>query len=638
MKPPQHHAHALPFGAHLRSEGGVDFRLWAPGARSVELVLRTDGKDEQRLPATADAAGWHRLSVPSAGLGTRYAWRVDGGLQVPDPASRFNPDGPHGLSEVVDPRRFAWTDTGWTGRPWHEAVMYELHVGTFTPEGTYEAALKHLPALAELGVTALQLMPLADFPGRFGWGYDGVLPYAPHAAYGRPDDLKRLVQAAHDLGLMVMLDVVYNHFGPDGNYLPAYAPAFFTERHHTAWGAAVNFDGPGCETVREFFIHNAIYWLNEYRFDGLRFDAVHAMLDDSSPHIMEALSARVREACPGRHVHLVLENDSNDPRRLAAPGAAGRYEGQWNGDFHHPLHVLITGEGEGYYAEYLDDPVAQLAQSLTRGFAWQGGPHNSEHAPPRRRSDTAVPLGRMVNFLQNHDQVGNRAFGERLLALAEESGAGEAPLRLAAALLVLNPGIPMLFMGEEFGATSPFLYFSDWQGDLKKAVTEGRRREFAQFSRYADPETREQIPDPCSPDSWMASRIDLSPTAQEQPAARRWRAFHTELLALRRADLAPQLPTLAAEGHAWERIGPRSLWVRWNFGQDRALQAVLNLGTDPVELPAALRPPADPWFAVGDAAGPRLGAWSGAWWWTGPPARRDDRHPVLEDSPQKAAP
>jgi maltooligosyltrehalose trehalohydrolase len=607
---PDRHAHAGPFGAHAQPGGGVEFRFWAPKASSVDLVLRQGGKDDRVVPVGGDAAGWHVLFLPSAEAGTRYRWRIDGDLQVPDPASRFNPEGVHGFSEVIDPRHFPWTDAAWTGRPWHEAVMYELHVGAFTPEGTCAAAQARLPALAALGVTALQLMPLADFPGRFGWGYDGVLPYAPQAAYGRPDDLKRFVQAAHGLGMMVLLDVVYNHFGPDGNHLSAYAPAFFSDTHHTAWGAAVNFDGPGSADVREFFVHNALHWLDEYRFDGLRFDAVHAMIDDSRPDIMQALSARVREAFPGRHVHLVLENDSNDPARLAAPATPGRFEGQWNGDFHHPLHVLLTGEGDGYYGEYVDDTLGQLARSLTHGLVWQGGPHNSEHAPPRRRADGPVPLGCMVNFLQNHDQVGNRAFGERLLGLVPD----EAPMRLATALLLLHPGVPMLFMGEEWGATTPFLYFCDWQGELKRAVTEGRRREFAQFPRFADPAIRDRIPDPCSPDSLQRSRLD--PAAQERPEAVRWRGFHAQLLGLRHADLVPRLPELAAEGHASERLGPRALWARWDFQGGRSLQVAFNLGPDPVpDLPAGLRPAGPAWFALGDAGPEGLGPWSAAWWW-----------------------
>lgn len=439
-----HFAHAMPFGACLRPEGGVRFRLWAPDAQQASVwVDDAQAADDQVIPARRLEGGWFEAEAPQVAAGACYRWRVDDKLDVPDPASRFNPEGPHGPSRVVDPMAFTWGDAErtWTGRPWHEAVMLELHVGTFTPEGTYAAAMARLPALAESGITAIQLMPLADFPGRFGWGYDGVLPYAPHEAYGEPDDLKRFVQEAHRLGLMVLLDVVYNHFGPDGNYLHAYASRFSTERHHTAWGAAINFDQPGSEVVREFFVHNALYWLLEYRFDGLRFDAVHAMLDDSRPDIMETLSRRIRETCPGRHIHLVLENDSNDVDRLGPPGTPGRFEGQWSGDFHHTLHVLLTGERDGYYAEYASpdgadrgEPLRQLAQVLTDGFAWQGGPHNSEGAAPRRRATQRAPLSATVNFLQNHDQIGNRAFGERLIRLAHPRA-----LELATTLLLLAP-------------------------------------------------------------------------------------------------------------------------------------------------------------------------------------------------------
>ncbi|HLL13407.1 MAG TPA: alpha-amylase family glycosyl hydrolase, partial [Rubrivivax sp.] len=421
------HIHAMPFGATLLPGGGARFTLWAPAAKSIELVLSSSAGERVQLAASAQGDGWYALELADVAAGQRYQWRIDGDLLVPDPASRSNPDGPHGASQVVDPHAFEWADDGWRGRPWHQTVLYELHVGCFTREGTFAAAAAQLPRLAALGITAVQLMPLADFPGSFGWGYDGVLPFAPFHGYGTPDDLKRLVQAAHGLGLMVFGDVVYNHFGPDGNYLHAYAPQFFSNSHRTAWGPALNFDGEAAATVREFIIHNALYWIDEFRFDGLRLDAVHAMLDDSPLHILQELSTRVRAACAGRHVHLVLENDSNDETRLAPPGTPGFYDGQWNGDLHHTLHVLLTGERDGYYAEY-DTPLQQLARCLTHGFARQGGPHNAEGAQPRRAAQGQAPLLAVVNLLHNHDQIGNRAFGERLQRLAEP-----AAMRLATA-------------------------------------------------------------------------------------------------------------------------------------------------------------------------------------------------------------
>ena len=615
------HAHAMRFGAQVREGGGVDFRLWAPAAKRVELVLKiqvAEGGEARFIEVHGNACQgnedpareWYELFVPEATAGSRYCWRINGELDVPDPASRSNPDGVHDFSEVIDPMGFEWAHSkAWQGLPWHEAVMYEMHVGAFTPEGTYAAAQAHLSDLVQLGITAIQLMPQASYPGRFGWGYDGVLLFAPQCSHGTPDDLKRFIDAAHGLGLMVMLDVVYNHFGPDGNYLPRYAPGFFSEQHHTAWGAAINFDGPGSATVRDFFIDNALYWLDEYRLDGLRFDAVHAMLDDSRLDIMAALSVRVRQAFPQRHIHLVLENDSNDASRLDKPATPGRFEGQWNGDFHHPLHVLLTGECDGYYAEYVDDTLGQLATSLTNGLVWQGGPHNWEHAKPRRRTTEPQHLLNMVNFLQNHDQVGNRAMGDRLAQLV-----GEPALRLVTAMHLLNPAPPLLFMGEEFGAITPFLYFSDWSGDLRTAVTEGRRREFAQFPQFANAETRALIPDPCDEDTFVRSQLDRAAAAR--PEGQRWLGFYRELLALRRLRIAPHLPTLLTGEHQAERIGEQGLRVRWALGTGVALHMVVNLSAQSLSLPvsAPALPVAGALMSVGGASGHGLGPWAGCWW------------------------
>ncbi|RZL11506.1 MAG: malto-oligosyltrehalose trehalohydrolase [Rubrivivax sp.] len=614
------HVHPMPFGARQLKDGRSCFRLWAPGLQAAELVLKGSTGERRLVGAERGPDGWHQATVDDAPTGTRYRWRLPDGLEVPDPASRSNPDGVHDFSELIDPGAYAWQgldDRGqpWRGRPWHEAVFYELHVGTYTPEGTFAAAEQRLPALAALGITAIQLMPLASWPGRFGWGYDGVLHFAPHAAYGSPDELKHFIDTAHRLGLMVMLDVVYNHFGPDGNYLSAYAPSFFSDRHHTAWGAAINFDGADSDTVREFFVHNALYWLEEYRFDGLRFDAVHAMVDDSRPDIMQTLSQRIRAAHPDRFIHLVQENDSNDPARLGPPATPGLFDGQWSGDFHHALHVLLTGERDGYYAEYVDDTPGQLATSLSHGLVWQGGPHNVENAPPRRRADQAVPLSAMVNFLQNHDQVGNRAMGDRLSALLPA-----APLRLCAAMLLLQPGTPLLFMGEEFGATTPFLYFSDWQGELRQAVTEGRRREFAQFPRFADPALREQIPDPCDEATFVQSKLDW--TAADSPEGQAWRALHTELLATRARWIQPHLAALRLGGHTAEWLAPTVLSLRWRVDVGMALRMVVNLSGQAVGWSDGGQQvmPERAFFTMGEVEAAQLGAWAGAWWW----ADRDD--------------
>ncbi|TAK75750.1 MAG: malto-oligosyltrehalose trehalohydrolase [Aquabacterium sp.] len=618
-----HCVHRMPFGATRGPGGEVSFHLWAPAAKQVELLLAPPGEPPQaldrRLKATADEHGRYSITVAGVDPGTWYRWRVDGELDVPDPASRFNPLGPHGPSQVIDPSGFDWgaAERQWRGRPWEQAVVYELHVGSFTPQGTYAAAQDKLQHLADTGITAVQLMPLAAFPGRFGWGYDGVLPYAPHAAYGTPDDLRRFVRRAHELGLMVLLDVVYNHFGPDGNYLHRYAPSFFTDKHHTAWGAAVNFDAPGSETVREFFIHNALYWLEEFRFDGLRFDAVHAIVDDSPIHLMAQLSQRVRQGTSGRHVHLVLENDSNDATLLALPGTPGRYDGQWNGDFHHTLHVHLTGEADGYYAEYVGDTLQQLGRVLTRGFAWQGPPHLVSKGEARKTAQSAVPLGATVNFLHNHDQVGNRAFGERWTVLA-----GEPALRLATAMLLLGPATPMLFMGEEWGARTPFFYFADWSGDLARAVTEGRRREFAAFPAFADAAARARIPDPCDERTFSGSKLDWAELAAAE--GRKWLDYHRMLLALRREAIEPRLPGLlqVADGsaHRLDRIDGNGLRVRWAFKGPRILEMAVNLGNEPVTIaghaevpPAAVQAQV---FQCGEVRHDGLfGPWAGSWRW-----------------------
>jgi len=359
----------MPFGATVTSDG-VDFGLWAPSARTVEIEV-----DGGIVPLDAAGGGWYRHHAPHVGAGTRYRYRIEGELYVPDPASRFNPDDVHGASLVVDPRAFAWTDGAWRGRPWREAVVYELHVGTFSPEGTFAGVQSRLDYLADLGVTAIELMPLADFPGKRNWGYDGVLPFAPDASYGTPDDLRSLVDAAHARNLMVLCDVVYNHFGPEGNYLHRIAQPFFTDRHKTPWGAAIDFDGGASRPVRDFFVHNALYWIEEFHADGLRLDAVHAIVDDSSPDFLTELALRVREG-PGREreIHLVLENDRNDAHRLARNdrGVPVAYTAQWNDDFHHVAHHLLTEEHHGYYADYAQGPVLARppGRAMTR-IAWR---------------------------------------------------------------------------------------------------------------------------------------------------------------------------------------------------------------------------------------------------------------------------
>ncbi|MDH5265284.1 MAG: malto-oligosyltrehalose trehalohydrolase, partial [Betaproteobacteria bacterium] len=494
--------HDMPFGAQARADGSCRFRLWAPAAGRVLLELRRPAGPES-LAMTAQDAGWHERVVADAPPGTGYRFVLEDGLAVPDPASRRNPADPAGPSEVVDPGAYDWRDAQWAGRPWEETIAYELHVGSFTPEGTFEAARERLDALASLGITAIELMPVADFAGARNWGYDGVLPFAPDASYGSPADLKALVDRAHALGLMVFLDVVYNHFGPEGNFLRAYAPGFFNPAHATPWGAAINFDGPSCRTVRDFFVHNALYWIEEYRFDGLRLDAVHAIADDSRPDIVAEIAAALRDG-PGRErrVHLILENDRNESRRLArgADGAPAVAAAQWNDDVHHALHVLATGETDGYYAEYAAAPLEYLARALAEGFAWQGEPSPFRGGAARGEPSGHLPPTAFVAFLQTHDQVGNRAFGERVHALADP-----ALERAALACLLLSPQIPMLFMGEEWAASTPFLYFCDFGPELARAVADGRRGEFARFAAFAGEAARASIPDPGALQTWSAS-------------------------------------------------------------------------------------------------------------------------------------
>jgi 1,4-alpha-glucan branching enzyme/maltooligosyltrehalose trehalohydrolase len=581
------YSHTMPFGAHLRAQGGVDFRLWAPAAAKAEVALYASATAVPRLlPAERNPNGWWSRFVPDTGAGTLYHWRIDGEWMVPDPASRHNPHGVHQPSCVVDPQAYEWQHE-WRGRPWHEVVLYELHVGAFTPEGTFAAAAERLQELADLGVTAVELMPVADFPGRFGWGYDGVLPYAPHAAYGTPEDLKRLVDRAHQLNLMVFLDVVYNHFGPEGNYLGRYAPGFFSSTRSSPWGAAINFDGPDSGPVREFFIHNALYWIQEFRFDGLRLDAVHAIADQSRPHVLEELSARLRQATTGRHVHLVLENENNNHERLATVPTPGRYDAQWNDDFHHALHVVLTGETRGYYHDYgAQPPMDLLARALTHGMLFEDSTRKPGGARDVVRAPHAQPLPAMVNFAHNHDQVGNRAFGERLSQLA---GPDAAPL--ATLLALLTPATPMLFFGEEFGADTPFLYFADWEGELREAVREGRRREFGHASRTADGRQL-ALPDACSADTFEASR---PPRAQrDSDRGQAWLALVRAALAARCQWIVPRQAQLLTGRHSAQRIGDTGLAVQWRYEDGHMLAMEINLGAQPLAVPEGHLGPVEP--------------------------------------------
>lgn len=547
-------------------DGRVRFRLWAPSRQSVTLERET----ARALAMTALADGWFAVDA-AASPGTRYRFRLDPDLAVPDPAARAQADDVHGWSLLVGPDDHGWRHAEWTGRPWREAVLYEAHVGLLSGFQGVEARLADLAAL---GVTALQLMPVNAVSGTRNWGYDGVLPYAPTRAYGSPDDLKRLVDAAHGHGLMVLLDVVYNHFGPDGNYLPTYARDFFHAERQTPWGPAIAFDR---EPVARFFIDNALYWLETFRLDGLRFDAVHAIGDNG---FLDRMAAEVRARFPVRHIHLVLENEHNDPERLARD-----YDAQWNDDFHNVMHVLLTDETSSYYQDFADRPAERLARCLAEGFVYQGEGSPNHDGAPRGAPSGHLPPTAFVNFLQNHDQVGNRALGERLTALVPADR-----LRAAMGLLLLSPQIPMLFMGEEDGSETPFLFFTDFHDALADAVREGRRREFAKFPAFADPEARQAIPDPNALATFEASHPRPGPEAQT------WRDLIARLLRLRREHLAPHLDIASSLGAS--AIGPKAVQARWRLGA-KILSLAVNLGEAAVSLPET--PMSAPWAVVGDA-------------------------------------
>jgi malto-oligosyltrehalose trehalohydrolase len=559
--------HAMPFGAQIEDDG-VRFRLYAPSAARVELLYDAGSGERTALLARSND-GFHEVVCNDAGAGTRYAFR-SGDLTFPDPASRFQPDGVHGRSVVVDPLAFAWpADDESAPLPWSRHVFYETHVGTFTPEGTYAAAAEKFDHLAKLGVTAIELMPIADVPGTRNWGYDGVLPYAPTRNYGAPDDLKGFVAAAHARGFAVYLDVVYNHFGPEGNYLHAYAPEFYTERHHTPWGAAIDVEGADRAAVRAYFIENALYWLMEYRFDGLRFDAVHAIYDGAERRFLRELAATVA-ARVDRPVHLVLENEANEATLLEAGFAA-----QWDDDAHHAAHVTITGQDDGYYADYARDPVGQLGRTLTSGFAYQGDPSPFRNGERRGSPSGHLALGSFVTFLQNHDQVGNRPFGDRIAALAPAEA-----LRAALAVVLLAPPPPMLFMGEEWAASSPFLFFCDFEPELAAKVTEGRRGEFAGFAEFADPEKRDRIPDPAAAETFERSRLRWDEIAE--PAHRAWLEYYTALLAIRNTEIAPRCAGVGGPDAGYETVGGRGLRARFRLDDGALLVLEANLGAEPL--------------------------------------------------------
>ncbi|MET3723615.1 malto-oligosyltrehalose trehalohydrolase [Sphingomonas trueperi] len=549
------------WGPQPVAPGRTRFALWAPALDALTLEL----EGAPPVPMIPAADGWFETEA-EAGAGARYRFRLPDGTAVPDPAARLQASGVHGWSVVPDTMDAA--EDGWRGRPWEETVLQEVHAGVL---GGFAGVAETLPSLAELGITAIELMPIAGVSGSRNWGYDGVLPYALHEDLGSPEELRALIDRAHALGISVFLDVVYNHFGPDGNYLGSYAPGFFQADVHTPWGGAIDF---GKEPVARFFLDNALHWLSEYRFDGLRFDAVHAIGDNG---FLDRLAAEVRGAFPDRHIHLVLENESNDAARLERG-----FDAQWNDDFHNVLHVLLTDEDQAYYQDFATEPAAKLARCLAEGFIYQGDPSPNHDGAPRGSASGHLPPTRFVSFLQNHDQVGNRALGERLTVLV-------APDRLRAAtgLLLLCPQIPLLFMGDESGSQSPFLFFTDFHDELADAVCEGRRREFAKFPAFADPEARARIPDPNARETFLASRPEPGPDAEA------WRTLYRDLLALRRTHIVPDLRAARALGA--DTIGPKAVRAAWQLGAQR-LTLAINLGDADVALAA---PEAAPLVVLG---------------------------------------
>ena len=583
-------------GPALNPSGGTIFRLWAPAAKAVDLVI------DRRLPMQPVPGGWFELEVADARPGTRYKFRIDGDIEVPDPASLYQPDDVHGASEVID-HTYRWQAEHWHGRPWHEAVVLEIHVGTFSTAGTFRGAIPHLDDVVKAGFTAIELMPVAEFAGRRNWGYDGVLLYAPDSAYGRPDDLRELVDAAHQRGLMVFLDVVYNHFGPEGNYLERYAPQFFTNDAETPWGRAIDYAVP---EVRAFAVENALHWLDHYRFDGLRLDAVHAIAKRGQPSILEELSAAVGDlaARSERLIHLVLENDDNSTQLLDPKGEppAGKYRAQWNDDYHHAWHVLLSGETGGYYCDYAERPREQIARILASGFAYQG--EASAHRKGARRGEPSgqLPPTAFVSFLQNHDQIGNRARGERLELLAKPDA-----VEAALAVTLLAPMPPMMFMGEEWGTLRPFPFFCDFTGELANAVRTGRKREFADAYRHEDRDG--EVPDPLSEETFRAAVLDWDERAQPRHRTRlelvttllRTRAQHVTAL------LAPNAPASADA-----RVDGDVLIAPWAFPAG-TLALMANLSDVEADNAGNLKGTA----IWGGASPPQLPAWS-VYWTLGP--------------------
>jgi maltooligosyltrehalose trehalohydrolase len=614
----------LPVGAEVQPGGGVHFRVWAPRCRQVEVLCerlaKEEGGPQLLVPLTPEADGYYAGFVPQAGPGTWYRYRLEGNGLFPDPASRYQPQGPHGPSEVVDPDAFVWHDAHWPGVSRRGQVLYELHIGTFTPEGTWEAACRHLAELADLGVTVIEIMPVAEFPGRFGWGYDGVALFAPYHGYGSPEDFRRFVDRAHALGLGVILDVVYNHLGPDGCYLGQFAEAYYHPQHRTEWGDTFNFDGPDSGPVREFILANAAYWITEYHLDGLRLDATHSIQDTSPEHILAAVARRVRQAAGRRATFLVAENDRRDTRllRSSAEGGCG-LDALWNDDFHHAALVAATGRREAYLTAYRGH--AQEILSCARwGVLYQG----QYHCWRRRRWGT--PAGRLppealIHYLENHDQLANTRAGRRLHTLLSPGR-----LRALTAWLLLGPQTPLLFQGQEFAASAAFHYFADHHPDLASAVAQGRRQLFQQFPSLATPAMQARLPDPAAEKTFQSCKLDFS--ERQRPGHAELYALHRDLLHLRRRD--PVLSGRQQRQIEGAVLSDQAVLLRYltEDGQDRLL--LFNWGADlaleALAEPLLAPPPEKRWQLLWSSEDPSYGG-RGM-----PPLEDDGPHHLLAET------
>lgn len=583
----------MPIGAEIAPGGGVHFRVWAPRRRTVEVELRIGGAhDTQRcVQLEREPSGYFSGLLPQAHAGARYRFRLDGEGPFPDPASRYQPEGPHGPSEVIDPSTFEWTDREWPGPTRHSPVLYELHVGTFTTEGTWTAAIEQLPALAELGVTIIEIMPLAEFSGRFGWGYDGVDLFAPSHLYGIPDDVRRFVDRAHSLGLGVILDVVYNHFGPDGNYVTQFSDTYFSPRHHTDWGNGINFDGEGAAGTREFLLANAAYWIREFHMDGLRVDATQNIYDESDPHILTELTRVVRDAAHPRDSFIVAENEPQDVRLLRPLEEGGHgMDAAWNDDWHHSAMVALSGRDEAYYTDYAG-AASEFVAAAKFGFLYQGQYYRWQKAP-RGVPGLDLAPSQFVHFLENHDQVANSFHGDRLQRVASVRR-----VRAMTALLLLGPQTPMLFQGQEFGASTPFLYFADLGEELMRLVGDGRARFLSQFRSIAAQLPDASPPDPGDPATFVRSKLDHTERMKHAEIY----ALHRDLIALRRSDPVLSHPRPGGVDGAALSVDAFVLRFFGEDGDDRLL--VMNLGR-PLHLFIMPEPLLAP---------PRRGRWNLLW-------------------------